>query len=213
MNPLKIAPSLLAADFSRLEEEIKKVEKGSDFLHVDVMDGHFVPNLTIGPMVVAAIRSLTSVPLDVHLMITHPEKYLEAFAKAGSDILTIHVEAAKEKTPQLLSRIRALGVKPGLSLNPETPLSAAKDYYMQADMVLLMTVHPGFGGQEFIRGVLPKIEELRKRYRGDIEVDGGINTETAREVVRKGANVLVAGTYIFHDPNPLEVIQKLRQCQ
>ena len=210
---LKIAPSLLAADFSRLGPEIAKVEKEADLLHVDVMDGHFVPNLTIGPMVVQAIHSLTSLPLDVHLMISEPEKYLEAFAKAGSDFLTVHLEAAKEKTPALLSRIRALGLKAGLALNPETPLSEAKDYFSKADMVLLMTVHPGFGGQTFISGVLSKVEALRKNYSGDIEVDGGIDAQTAQEAVKKGANVLVAGTYIFRSESPKEAIRHLRACQ
>lgn len=212
-RPLKIAPSLLSADFSRLGPEIAKVEKESDLLHVDVMDGHFVPNLTIGPIMVEAIHSLTALPLDVHLMITEPEKYLEAFAKAGSNILTIHVEAAKEKTPDLLSRIRSLGLKAGLALSPDTPLSAAKEYFSKADMVLLMTVHPGFGGQKFIAPVLSKVEELRKIYSGDIEVDGGINHETGREAVRKGANILVAGTYVFRDKSPTEAIQRLRACQ
>ena len=210
---LKIAPSLLAADFSRLPDEIKKVEKESDLLHVDVMDGHFVPNLTLGPMVVEAIRSLSTLPLDVHLMISEPEKYLEAFAKAGSHILTIHVEAAQEKTPLLLSRIQALGLKAGLALSPDTPLSAARDYFSKADMVLLMTVHPGFGGQKFIQNVLSKVEELRKNYSGDIEVDGGIDPQTGGEAVRRGANVLVAGTYIFRSDDSREAIRRLRQCQ
>lgn len=213
MNKLKIAPSLLAADFSRLGPEIAKVEREADLLHVDVMDGHFVPNLTIGPLVVQAIRTLTSLPLDVHLMISEPEKYLEAFAKAGSQILTIHVEAAKGKTADLLSRIKALGLKAGLALSPDTPLSAAKEYFSKTDMVLLMTVHPGFGGQKFIRHVLSKVEALRKEYSGDIEVDGGIDRETAREAVEKGANVLVAGTYIFRSESPREAIQHLRACQ
>lgn len=209
---LKISPSILAANFSRLAQEIAKVEKESDLLHVDVMDGHFVPNLTIGPMIVEAIRALTPLPLDVHLMITEPEKYLEAFAKAGSAILTIHVEAAKEKTGTLLSRIRELGLKAGLALSPDTPLSSAREYLSKADMILLMTVHPGFGGQKFIPAVLPKVEELRKIYEGDIEVDGGIDSETAGEAVRRGANVLVAGTYIFRSENPKEAIMKLRRC-
>ncbi len=213
MRTLKVAPSLLAADFSRLEEEIKKVEQGADLLHVDVMDGHFVPNLTIGPIVVKAIRNLSRLPLDVHLMISEPEKYLDAFMKAGSDILTIHVEAAKEKTAELLLRIRSSGRKAGLALSPDTPLSAAKSYLSKTDMVLLMTVHPGFGGQKFIREVLPKIEELRKTYPGDIEVDGGIDDVTCRETVERGANVLVAGTFIFRAEDPARAIKQLRQCQ
>jgi len=211
---LKIAPSLLAADFSRLGEEIRKVEQnGADWLHIDVMDGHFVPNLTIGPIIVRAVRALSKLPLDVHLMITDPEKYLEAFARAGSSLITIHVEAAKEKTPEILSQIHHLGLKAGLALSPDTPLSAAEKYLDQTDMVLLMTVHPGFGGQKFIAEVLPKVEALRKRYSKDIEVDGGIDADTAPRAVAKGANVLVAGTYIFRSPDPKESIRLLRQCQ
>ena len=214
MNKLKIAPSLLAADFSRLASEIEKVEKaGADLLHLDVMDGHFVPNLTIGPVMVKAIRALSSLPLDVHLMITDPEKYLDNFAKAGSDILTIHVEATKGKTGALLSRIREMGLRSGLALSPETPLHAAKEYLSKTDMVLLMTVHPGFGGQKFIPDVLQKVEELRKNYAGDIEVDGGIDSQTGKLAVAKGANVLVAGTYIFRSEDPKEAIRALRQCQ
>lgn len=213
VRPLKIAPSLLAADFSRLADEIKKVEKESDLFHVDVMDGHFVPNLTVGPMIVQAIRSLTALPLDVHLMISEPERYLEAFARAGSQILTIHVEATKDKTAAVLSRIKDLGARAGLALSPDTPLSAVKDFLPEADMVLLMTVHPGFGGQKFIEQVLPKVEALRKEYPGDIEVDGGIDSQTGLAAVQKGANVLVAGTYIFRSPNPKEAIERLRQCQ
>jgi len=213
MHTLKISPSLLSADFSRLGEEIQKVEGASDLIHVDVMDGHFVPNLTIGPLVVRAIRQLTTLPLDVHLMIMDPEKYLEPFVKAGSNILTIHVEAAQEKTGRLLKQIRAMGLKAGLALSPDTPLEAGRKYFQEADMVLLMTVHPGFGGQKFITQVLPKIESLRKEYEGDIEVDGGIDAETAPQAVQKGANVLVAGTYIFRSQNPKEAINTLRQCQ
>jgi len=214
MNALKIAPSLLAADFSRLASEIEKVEKaGADLLHVDVMDGHFVPNLTIGPVMVKAIRALSSLPLDVHLMITDPEKYLEHFAKVGSNILTIHVEATKGKTGTLLSRIKEMGLRAGLALSPDTPLSAAKEHLSKTDMVLLMTVHPGFGGQKFIPDVLQKVEELRKNYAGDIEVDGGIDSQTGKLAVAKGANVLVSGTYIFRSEDPQAAIRALRQCQ
>lgn len=213
MKSLKIAPSLLAADFSRLSQEIQKVEKEADLLHLDIMDGHFVPNLTIGPMIVQAIRSLTKLPLDVHLMISEPEKYLKAFAKAGSHIVTVHVETTRNRTPEVLSRIKGMGLKAGLALSPDTPLSAAENYFSKTDMVLLMTVHPGFGGQKFIEAVLPKVEALRKNYEGDIEVDGGIDSQTAREAVLRGANVLVAGTYVFRSENPKEAIQRLRQCQ
>ncbi|MBI4436778.1 MAG: ribulose-phosphate 3-epimerase [Candidatus Omnitrophica bacterium] len=214
MKQLKIAPSLLAADFSRLASEIEKVEKaGADLLHVDVMDGHFVPNLTIGPIIVKAIRALSTLPLDVHLMMMDAEKYLENFAKAGSNMLTIHVEATKGKTATLLSRIKEMGLRAGLALNPGTPLSAAKEFFSKTDMILLMTVHPGFGGQKFIPDVLQKVEELRKTYAGDIEVDGGIDPQTGKLAVAKGANVLVAGTYIFRSEDPKEAIQALRQCQ
>ena len=145
-------------------------------------------------------------------MISDPEKYLEAFAKAGSHILTIHVEATKEKTPEVLDRIRSLDLKAGLALSPNTPLSVAKDCFSKADMVLLMTVHPGFGGQKFIPDVLPKVEALRKDYTGDIEVDGGINDQTGREAVRRGATILVAGHYVFRSEDPQGAIRKLRQC-
>lgn len=200
-----VAPSLLSADFGRLAEEVRAVEKAdADLLHVDIMDGRFVPNLTIGPPVVAAIKRCATLPLDVHLMIVEPEKYLEDFAAAGADIITVHAEA----TPHLqrtLARIRELGKKPGVSLNPSTSLSAVEWVLSDVDMVLLMTVNPGFGGQVFLPGMLGKIELLRSQlaelsragHEVDIQVDGGIKTDNVAEVVRAGANVIVSGSGIF----------------
>jgi ribulose-phosphate 3-epimerase len=200
-----VAPSLLSADFCRLAEEVRTVEKaGADLLHVDIMDGRFVPNLTIGPPVVAAIKRCATLPLDVHLMIVEPEKYLEEFAAAGADVITVHAEA----TPHLqraLARIRELGKKPGVALNPSTSLSAVEWVLSDVDMVLLMTVNPGFGGQVFLPGMLGKIELLRSQlselsragHQVDIQVDGGIKTDNVAEVVRSGANVIVSGSGIF----------------
>lgn len=195
-----VAPSILSADFAKLGEEIKKVEQaGADWIHVDVMDGHFVPNLTIGAPVVKSIRPTTKLPLDVHLMITDPENYIEDFAKAGADYLTIHVESSSpvEKT---LKRIRELGVKPGITLRPRTKVEDIFPYLPLVDLVLVMTVEPGFGGQSFMADQVPKIarirEELKKINRGAlIEVDGGVTDETAKQL--KGADVLVAGSFVF----------------
>lgn len=220
---IKIAPSVLAADFSRLSDEVKRVEEaGADLLHVDVMDGHFVPNITVGPQVIGALDSKTKLPLDVHLMIENPGKYIKSFAEAGADILTVHIEAysgsesevlsprSKVKIKSDLSLIKSLGLKAGVVLNPSTPLSTIEDIIEKVNMVLLMTVNPGFGGQGFIRSVLPKIRALRRYFAGDIEVDGGINHRTAKEAVRAGANILVAGTYIFRAENMREAIKRLR---
>lgn len=200
-----VAPSLLSADFGRLAEEVRTVEKaGADLLHVDIMDGRFVPNLTIGPPVVAAIKRCATLPLDVHLMIVEPEKYLEDFAAAGADIITVHAEATHH-LQRALARIRELGKKPGVSLNPSTSLSAVEWVLSDVDMVLLMTVNPGFGGQVFLPGMLGKIELLRSQlselsragHEVDIQVDGGIKTDNVAEVVRAGANVIVSGSGIF----------------
>ncbi|HBO70509.1 MAG TPA: ribulose-phosphate 3-epimerase [Deltaproteobacteria bacterium] len=197
-----IAPSLLSADFGRLAEEVAAVEKaGADLLHIDVMDGRFVPNITIGPPVVAAIRKCAKLPLDVHLMIVEPEKYLEAFAAAGADVITVHAEA----TPHLqraVARIRELGKKAGVSLNPSTSLSAIEWVLTDVDMVLLMTVNPGFGGQDYLPAMTGKIELLRSQLSRtglavDIEVDGGIKEDNVETVVRAGANVIVSGSGIF----------------
>ncbi|KWW50548.1 ribulose phosphate epimerase [Bacillus cereus] len=200
---IKIAPSILSADFSKLGEEIKDVEKGgADYIHVDVMDGHFVPNITIGPLIVEAIRPITSLPLDVHLMIENPDNYIPTFAKAGADIITVHVEACPHlhRTIQL---IKSHGIKAGVVLNPHTPVSVIEHVLEDIDMVLLMTVNPGFGGQKFIHSVLPKIKQVAEMVKErnlevEIEVDGGVNAETARLCVEAGANVLVAGSAVYN---------------
>lgn len=211
-----IAPSILSADFGRLAEEIRAVEEaGADLLHVDVMDGRFVPNITIGPPVVAAIRKCSSLPLDVHLMIVEPEKYLDAFADAGADVLTVHAEA----TPHLqraVARIRELGKKAGVSLNPSTSLSSVEWVLTDVDMVLLMTVNPGFGGQAYLPAMTGKIELLRAqlsraRLSVDIEVDGGIKADNVGEVVRAGANVIVSGSGIFGTPDYGKTIAEMRR--
>lgn len=205
---IKIAPSILSADFGQLNEEIKSVEKYVDLIHVDVMDGHFVPNITLGAPVVAKICA--KIPLDVHLMIENPGNYVEDFAKAGADIITVHSEACKD-LKGLLKKIRALGVKAGVSVKPKTPISAISKVLDYVDMVLIMTVEPGFGGQKFMEEMMKKVSELRKRKpKLDIEVDGGINEETAKIAVKAGANVLVAGSYIFGAKNRKKAIESLR---
>ena len=212
---VKIAPSILSADFSRLGEEIKAVqEAGADIIHIDVMDGRFVPNITIGPLVVSAIRSLTDLPFDCHLMIKEPERYVEAFAKAGADYITVHVEASIH-LHRTIQQIKSLGCRAGAVLNPSTPLSSL-DYILEdLDMVLLMSVNPGFGGQGFIPSCLRKIKELRQMIdeRGlnvEIEVDGGVNSETISEVVKAGANILVAGSAVFGKKDYKRAIKELR---
>jgi len=204
-RPLRIAPSILASDFSRLGEEVRAVESaGADLVHVDVMDGRFVPNITIGPPVVGALRASTKLPLDVHLMIVEPDKYIEAFARAGADTIIVHTEAVPD-LPRVLGQIRALGKRAAVAVNPGSPLDGVPDLLPQLDMVLLMTVNPGFGGQHFMESVIPKIRTLRAEIvrRGldvDIEVDGGIAPATAPTVVEAGANVLVAGSAVFRAP-------------
>lgn len=206
-----IAPSILSADFSKLGQEIKDVEKsGADWIHVDVMDGHFVPNITIGPLVVKSLRPVTKLPLDVHLMIKNPEKYVESFAKAGSDIITFHSEV-EENPKEVIKLIRYYKKKAGISIKPKTDLKSIESLLPMVDMVLIMTVEPGFGGQDFIFDCLPKIEELRKVFKKDIEVDGGINEMTARDVVKSGANVLVAGSFVFGAKDYAFAIKKLRE--
>jgi ribulose-phosphate 3-epimerase len=198
MPELKIAPSLLSCDFANIEREVKAVEQaGADLLHVDVMDAHFVPNLTIGPPVVKAIKRVATKPLDCHLMMTDPHRYVEAFAKAGADILTIHVES-NAPIGDTLKAIRDHGVKPGLVLNPDTGIEAAARWLDQIDILLVMSVWPGFGGQSFIPKVLDTVRAARELAPElDIEIDGGINAETVRQAVEAGANVLVAGSYVF----------------
>lgn len=212
---IKIAPSILSADFSKLGEEIKDVEKGgADYIHVDVMDGHFVPNITIGPLIVEAIRPITSLPLDVHLMIENPDMYIPTFAKAGADIITVHVEACPHlhRTIQL---IKSHGIKAGVVLNPHTPVSAIEHVLEDIDMVLLMTVNPGFGGQKFIHSVLSKIKQVahmiqERSLNVEIEVDGGVNAETARLCVEAGANVLVAGSAVYNQKDRGAAITAIR---
>lgn len=212
----KIAPSILSADFARLGEEIQAVERaGADCIHVDIMDGRFVPNITIGPMVVEAVRRMTTLPLDVHLMILDPDRYLEAFAGAGADMITIHAEAVAH-LHRTVERIRELGARPCVSLNPATGLQAL-DYVLEAlDMVLVMTVNPGFGGQSFLPGMLPKITRLQRwiQNRGlgtEIQVDGGINLETISAAAAAGAEVFVAGSAVFHSQDYAETIDLMRR--
>ncbi|MBW1614225.1 MAG: ribulose-phosphate 3-epimerase [Deltaproteobacteria bacterium] len=212
----KIAPSILSADFTKLGEEIKAIEKaGADYIHIDVMDGHFVPNITVGPMIVKAARKVTNLPLDVHLMIVNPERYIDDFVRAGSDLITVHVETVTH-LHRLLGVIRDTGIKAGAALNPATPLSSIEHVLNNLDMVVLMTVNPGFGGQSFISEVLPKIEELKKMIdqKGmevNIEVDGGINIENIAQVARAGANVFVAGNAIFGSQDYAETIALMRE--
>ncbi len=212
---IKIAPSILSADFARLGAEISEVEVGgADLIHVDVMDGHFVPNITIGPLIVDAIRPHTRLPLDVHLMIENPEKYVADFAKAGANIITVHQEATVH-LHRLVHQIKELGVKVGVALNPATPISTIEHILMDLDMVVLMTVNPGFGGQKFIAAVLKKIKQLRLMTNGlglnkfDIEIDGGVNAETSGSVVDAGANILVAGNAVFGQTDRKQAIQAI----
>jgi len=211
---IKIAASILSADFSCLEKEIKSVESaGADMIHIDVMDGHFVPNITIGPLVVKDIRRITKLPLDVHLMIKEPEKFIDAFVSAGSDMITVHIETTSVSAIQRqAARLKKHGLRVGVSLNPATPLSKIKTLLDFIDFILVMTVNPGFGGQKFIRSVLPKIKKLRTNYSGDISVDGGINHKTAPGIIRAGANILAAGSYIFNARNPKAAIERLRNA-
>jgi ribulose-phosphate 3-epimerase len=232
-NKILIAPSLLSADFSILKEEIKDVEdSGADMIHLDVMDGNFVPNITIGPLIVEAVRRCTDMVLDAHLMIEKPHKFIKDFVEAGSDIITIHAEAYgfvsgnryqvtgkgtsksvnkidETRVKEVLAQIRSFGKKAGISLNPDSPL-CIESVLRDVDMVLFMSVHPGFGGQSFIDGILPKIKALRKLYSGDIEVDGGINDKIAKSVIEAGANILVAGSYFFGAKDKSEAVRKLR---
>lgn len=214
-QPLLIAPSILSADLGQLASEIHEIEQGgADYVHVDVMDGHFVPNLTWGAPIVAAARKITQLPLDVHLMIEAPDRLLDSFVEAGSDIIGIHIEADRH-AQRTLSRIRALGKKSSISLNPQTGLETIEYLLDDVDQILLMSVNPGFGGQKFLPAVLPKIEQLRKRLdaRGlqvDIQVDGGINEHTIYDVVQAGANVIVAGAAVFGHPDRAARIAALR---
>ena len=206
MKKIQISPSILAGDFSNLGSEIKRLEQGgADMIHVDVMDGHFVPNLTIGPPVIKSLRKYTNLPFDVHLMISPVHKYIKNFSDAGSDIITIHPEAT-EDLKDSIDLIKSLGKKVGLSLNPDTPIEIIENYFEEINLVLVMTVYPGFGGQKFISKILEKIKNLKKikdekKLKFDIEVDGGINFENNNMVINAGANILVSGTTIFKDNN------------
>jgi ribulose-phosphate 3-epimerase len=212
---IRIAPSILSADLGRLADEVREVEAaGADWIHVDVMDGRFVPNITVGPLVVAAVRRATRLPIDVHLMIVEPERYLEAFAEAGADVISVQLEATRH-VQRNLAQIRALGKRAGLVLNPHTPEEAIRYVLGDVDQVLVMSVNPGFGGQTFLPLALPKLRALRERFERerlkiDLEVDGGISPSTARSVVEAGADVLVAGTAVFGQPDRAKAIAALR---
>jgi ribulose-phosphate 3-epimerase len=211
-----VAPSILSADFARLGDEVRAIEAaGADLVHVDVMDGRFVPNITIGPLVVEALKKVTSLPLDVHLMIVEPEKYIGDFVKAGAATVTVHVETCPH-LHRTLQQIRSAGAKPGVTLNPSTPASALAEILTEVDQVLVMSVNPGFGGQSFIPGAVDKVRTLREmldaKGRQDvvIEVDGGINADTARQVVAAGARMLVAGNHVFRSKDYKAAISSLR---
>ena len=212
---IKIAPSILAADFSKLADEVREVEAaGAELIHIDVMDGHFVPNITMGPIVVEALRPITKLPLDVHLMISNPDAYIEQFAKAGADYITVHVEACPH-LHRTLQFIKSLGVKSGVVLNPHTPIETIQHVLEEVDMVLFMTVNPGFGGQKFIHSVLPKVKQLSDIIRErnlsiEIEIDGGVNEETIIPCVEAGATILVAGSAVFNAPDRAAALQRIK---
>ena len=213
-----MSASLLAADFSRLASDVKMVEDaGADLLHLDIMDGHFVNNISFGPGIVKSLQGKTNLPFDTHLMIENPQRYIKEFAEAGSKNITFHIEAVKnpKKTAKLIKLIKKAGCSPGISLNPPTPISQIKPFLKNVDLILIMTVEPGFGGQEFISSALRKIRELRKiidrkKLRVDLEVDGGINQETAKMAVSAGANILVVGTYLFQSENIKKRVEELK---
>ena len=216
MKTRKIAPSILSADFACLGEQIALVDKaGADVIHVDVMDGHFVPNITIGPLIVSAIRPVTDLPLDVHLMIENPDRYIEAFAGAGADYITVHVEACPH-LHRSLQAIRELGVKAGVALNPHTPVSAVAEVLDVLDLILIMSVNPGFGGQKFIPRALHKLKATRELLTAtgmghiEVEVDGGVKSGNIREIAEAGAEILVAGSAIFKAPDPAEAIREMK---
>jgi ribulose-phosphate 3-epimerase len=212
----KLAPSILSADFSRLGDEIRAVEEaGADYIHIDVMDGHFVPNITIGPLVVEAIKNVTNLPLDVHLMIDNPDKYIKDFIKAGSSILSVHAETCPH-LQRTINHIREMGIKPAAVLNPSTSLSTLEYILEEVDMVLLMTVNPGFGGQTFISSMIPKIKKLRglideKHLPVELEVDGGINLDNISKVVKAGADVVVAGSAVFKSKDCKETVRQMKK--
>ena len=216
MKKIKIAPSILSADFSKMGEEVRSLEEnGADLVHCDVMDGVFVNNITFGIKMVEDIRKATSLPLDCHLMIVNPEKYVERFAKAGADIITVHFEACQGNLADVLKLIKSTGAKCGAVINPDTPVEKIKDEILLCDMVLVMSVFPGFGGQKFISSVLDKVREIRAIIDGsgkdiDLEIDGGVTSENVAEIKAAGANVIVAGSAVFKAENRAEMIKKLR---
>ncbi len=215
--PIRVAPSLLSADFGRLAEEVRAAEAaGADLMHVDVMDGRFVPNITVGPLVVEAVRASTRLPVDAHLMIVEPERYVEAFARAGADIVSVHAEVSPH-LHRTLQAIRGAGARPAVALNPSTPLSSLEHVLGDCEMVLIMTVNPGFGGQKYIEACTDKVRRLREmaQARGqalDIEVDGGITPDTVGPVAAAGANVLVAGTAVFRATDYAQAIRAIREA-
>lgn len=212
---VRVAPSLLAADFARLADEVRRIAAaGADMLHLDIMDGHFVPNLTLGPALVEALRRASSLPFDVHLMVSHPGRFVTPFAEAGADSITFHVECA-DPVPEVLARIRAAGCATGLSVRPQTPAAALLPWLDQVDLVLVMTVEPGYGGQAFMPEMLPKIRALRQAINQGqrpvyLEVDGGIGPQNVAEVIAAGADLLVAGTSVFRAADPAAAIRALR---
>ena len=217
MRGVRIAPSILSADFACLKDQIKEAEEaGADYIHVDVMDGHFVPNLTIGPLVIKAIKDCTQVPLDVHLMIDNPESFLDDFVAAGSDLLSVHVEACTH-LHRLIQRINDFGIKSGVAFNPATSIHAVEDILDEVDFVVVMSVNPGFGGQKFIPKALDKIRGLKKiiderKLSLDVEIDGGVNEKNTADIVKAGANILVAGSAVFnHNSGIAEAINSLKE--
>lgn len=213
---VKIAPSILSADFSKLGEEITAAERaGADFIHIDVMDGHFVPNITIGPLVVKSVKKITSLPLDVHLMIEEPDRYIRDFAESGADIITVHTEASVH-LHRTIQNIKEFGIKAAVSINPATPLSHIEVVLPYVDMALLMSVNPGFGGQKFIPETFPRIQRLKNlinenKYKVDIEVDGGVNVENVSEVVLAGADIVVMGSAFYNSKDYAETVNTVRE--
>ena len=218
MKNIKIAPSILSANFAKMGEEVRSLEQcGADLVHCDVMDGVFVNNITFGIKMVEDLRKITTLPLDCHLMIVHPEKYVERFAKAGADIITVHWEACQENLKEVLMLIKSTGVKCGAVINPDTPVEKIKDVILLCDMVLVMSVFPGFGGQKFIPSALDKLRKIRKIIDEsgkeiDLQIDGGVTAENVAEIKAAGANVIVAGSAVFHAEDPAKAIEDLKKC-